>query len=81
MALSGMGEMPQNQSIAIPVTHITWSFLVSVGRERGSALPPQVLEFSQWCLIYGFFLVGLFVRGTDVRNDLSHHLDDCRLCT
>lgn len=36
---------------------------------------PQVLGFSQWCIIYAWFLFDL-VRGTEVWNDVCHHLDD-----
>lgn len=37
---------------------------------------PQVLELPQCCLVYGEMLVGLFVKGTEVENDLCHHLHD-----
>ena len=36
-------------------------------------------DFSQWCLVYGYLEDGLFVRGTEVGNDLCHHLDDITL--
>ena len=42
-------------------------------------LHSQVLGFSQWCLVYGEFLVCLLMRETEVRNDLCHHLSDVTL--
>lgn len=36
----------------------------------------QVLAFSQRCLMYGKWLVGLLVGVTELRNYLCHHLDD-----
>ena len=70
-----LGEGWCCQSIVLQITLLTWSFLVSV--VQGVVSPhPCVLAFSQSCLVYGHLLVGLLVRGTEVRNDLCCHLDD-----
>lgn len=44
---------------------------------RGLLQPhPQVLRFSQWCIVCGELFVGLLVRDTEVGDNLHCHLDD-----
>lgn len=67
-----------SQSVTIPLTLTMQSFLVSVVQEAASASSP-CFRISQWCISCEQLLVGLLVRGTEVRNILCHHLDDLTL--
>lgn len=59
----------------------SWPLWAERGDQPYPPTPHQVLEFSPGCLIHGLLLAGPFVRSTEVRNDLCHHLDDQRLHT
>lgn len=44
------------------------------------SLQTTVLGFWQWYLLCGESLVGFLWRGTEVRNNLCHHLDGVTFC-
>ena len=71
-------ERQWDQSVVAPLAFLICSASQSLWSKGDFNLIPHsyVLEFSQCCLGYGWLLVGLLVKGKEVRNDVYCNLDD-----